>query len=122
MGVHVCFSRLQAALWLHGVRGRKAQYAGPREGRDAAARAAASALGFVISNRASSGAPFTFHIALEGVPPAASAPAFDGHEYGTNATDAPLGRVVATRDAWGHWAVDLPVPPLTLQFWLEATA
>lgn len=111
----------QAALWLHGISGRR-HYDGPRAGRDAAARLAATHLGFVVSNRGNStSAPpsFTFRIALEGLPSSGPAPVFTGHAYAPNATDAPLGQVAAVLDSYGHWALEVPVPQLTLQFWLQ---
>ena len=104
----------QAALWRNGINGRR-HYTGPRTGRDAAARAAASHLGFVVSNRALSGEPFSFYIALEGVPSTGPAPTFEGHGYMPNVTDLSLGTVAATMDSYGHWALTIAVPPLSVQ-------
>ena len=49
-----------AALWKHGVHARK-HYTGPRAGRDAAARAAATHLGFALSNHNNATA-FTYRV------------------------------------------------------------
>jgi len=73
----------------------------------------------VLSNRDSSGEPFVFRVVLEGVPASAPAPVFAGHAYAPNATDAPLGTVNATLDSYGHWALELGVPSLSVQFWLQ---
>ena len=46
-------------------------------------------------------------------------PAFAGHAYVPNATDAPMGTVTAMLDSYGHWALELGVPSLSVQFWLQ---
>ena len=107
-------SAIQAALWLNNITGRR-HYHGPRAGRDAAARAAASKLGFAISNRASVLPSFSFRISFEGMSLNGPAPVFDGHAYEPNATDVPLGNVTAILDSYGHWQLELSVPPLTVQ-------
>jgi len=109
-----------AALWRRGVHGR-AHYRGPRAGRDAAARAAATHLGFAVTNEGNATA-FTYHVVVEGAAAGAPAPAFEGAAFSGFARDAPLGTKVAARDAWGHWAVDVEVPPLTVQFWVQVVA
>ena len=117
IALHFSFS--QAALWLHGIAWRR-HFTGPRAGRDAAARAAATHLAIVLSNRDSSGGPaFVFRVVLEGVPASGPAPAFAGHAYAPNATDAPLGTVTATLDSYDHWVLELGVPSLSVQFWLQ---
>ena len=107
-------------LWLHGIAGRRHHFTGPRAGRDAAARAAATHLAIVLSNHDSSGGPaFVFRVVLEGVPASGPAPSFGGHAYAPNATDAPLGTVTATLDSYDHWVLELGVPSLSVQFWLQ---
>ena len=83
-------------------------------------------LAIVLSNRDSSGGPaFVFRVVLEGVPASGPAPSFAGHAYAPNvtdapnATDAPLGTVNATLDSYGHWALELGVPSLSVPFWLQ---
>lgn len=107
-----------AALWLHGIHDRD-HYTGPRAGRDAAARAAATHLGIVVSNRGVADA-FSFYVALEGIAASGPAPVLQGHGYGPNMTDVALGSVTAVLDSWGHWAVNLTVPPLAVQFWVQS--
>lgn len=108
-----------AALWLHGVEGRT-HYTGPRAGRDAAARAAATHLGFALTNRGNA-TSFNYNIALLGmsVPPAGTAPVFAGFAFSPSQRDVALGNVTARLDAWGHWALEVAVQPLQIQFWVQ---
>jgi hypothetical protein len=107
-----------AALWLHGVHGR-AHYDGPRAGRDAAARAAATHLGIALTNENNATA-FEYRLVLEGLAAGAPAPAFDGFAFGPAQRDVPLGRVTAAIDKWGHWVLNISATPLSISFWVQA--
>ena len=105
-----------------------------------ASRAAASRLGFVLTNRG--GANYTFHLwlhGLGGVPARRAAaaaaeggaggagaahdaamPRFTGHLYGPNTTDGDLGSATAVPDpASGVPTLAVTLQPLEIQFWVE---
>ena len=107
-----------AALWRHGLAG-VARVVVPRARRDAAARAAATHLGVVLTNRGNA-TGFTFAVALLGVPQGgAPPPVFAGFAYGPTQHDVPLGNFTAAMDAYGHWALQLTLPPLTIGFFVQ---
>jgi hypothetical protein len=87
------------------------------------ARAAATHLGLVLSNRWVAHS-FSARLALAGTGGgAAAAPEFDGFVYGPADAGTPLGRRAATVNAsTGEWGLDVVLEPLTLQFWVQAVA
>ena len=93
----------------------------PGAARDASARAAASHLAVVLTN-SDAGANFTAGVVLMGLPAAAAggaAPVFEGHGYGPSAMDEALGNLTAAADAYGHWQLNVTLPPLSIQFWVQ---
>ena len=110
------------ARWAGGAGGAGAAGSSRATLRDPSrARAAATHLGVVLSNRWVAHS-FSARVALAGAAGGA-APEFDGFAYGPNVTGAPLGRRAATRNATsGEWGLDLVLAPLTLQFWVQAVA
>jgi hypothetical protein len=85
----------------------------------ARARAAATHLGMVLSNRGA--AVFAARVALAGTSVKDPPLAFDGFVYGPTQLAVPLGRRTATANATsGEWGLDVELQPLTLQFWVQA--
>ena len=83
---------------------------------DGEARAAAKALGVVLTNRWFEH-PFSARVALS----AATGPqTFHGHAFGPSQKDVPLGAVVSERGGDGVWGFNATLDPLQIQFWVEA--
>ncbi len=81
----------------------------------AAARAAATRLGVVLTNSWVEH-NFTASVTLAG----ATAPQnFAGFAYGPSQRDAPLGKVASSRGADGRFSISATLQPLQVQFWVE---
>ncbi len=81
----------------------------------AAARAAATHLGVVLSNSWVEH-NFTASVVLAG---AAAPQSFAGFAYGPTQNNAPLGKVASSRGADGRFAFSVTLQPLQVQFWVE---
>jgi hypothetical protein len=85
------------------------------------ARAAATSLGIVVTNRATPAVPFTFRVSVAGVPSSAPAITLAGYAFAYNSTNVALGSVTATQNTTtGLWDLALPpVPTNTIHFWVQ---
>ena len=108
-----------AALWLHPHdRSHHARiFDPPGPLRDASARAAATHLAFVLTN-SDCCANFTTSVILTGVQPSPQL-SFSGHAYSPTLKDAGLGVVTPFLNSFGHLQLNVTVPPLTIQFWVQ---
>ena len=85
----------------------------------AAARAAATDLAVVLTNRWAVNS-FRAVVALGGLPAGAPPPRFAGFSYGPTASDVPLGELTPTRNATtGEYFFQSVLPPLSIQFWVQ---
>lgn len=112
------------AQWLAGPAGEKdegARRAGATLATlrdDSAARAAATKLAVVLSNRLNVSVSITVQLADN--PGSAALPTLSGHLYAPNVTDGALGSVVPTRNATtGVPYFVASLEPLQVQFWVE---
>jgi hypothetical protein len=89
----------------------------PGPQRDASAREAATDLAFVLTN-SDCCANFTTSIILTGLDKTMQ-PTFSGHAYSPTIKDGGLGVVTPVLNSFGHLQVNITVPPLTIQFWVQ---
>lgn len=86
---------------------------------DATARAAATKLGFVVTNRYNT-TSVDVTVDISGIDTSAGLPTFDGYLYNPNATDVSLGSVTAqTNTSTGLPYLALTLQPTTIQFWVQ---